>query len=876
MFDTLLRWLVSTLLWLRYRVTITGIEEIRRKGNRGILFLANHPALIDPIIVVTLLYKDFRVRPLGFQDQINRPVIRWLAERIHTLPIPDMIKAGQEGKAIITEAIQTIIAGLKQGENFILYPSGRTYRHRLEEIGGNSAVDTIVKAVPGARIVLIRTTGLWGSAFSWASGKPPKVKDILKKALFSILANGIFFTPRRSVNLQFSESGAFPRDTDRLIINRFLEDFYNENAPLNTYVPYTRWEKGRTRVVKEPQRPHIEGNPSAVPTATREQVLEYLKEVTGSSRLDETDRLSHDLGLDSLALVDLSLWLEQEFGFQQGYADSLRTVGDVWLAACGQAVASEPEELRTVGRRWFKATSGDRRVFPPEGQSIIEVFLNQAKSHPDQIIVADQVSGEKTYRDLITAIRLLKPEIEKIHEPHVGIMLPATVACVTLYLATLFAGKTPVMINWTIGSRNIEHALKLSGVHTVLTVKPVVTRLSAQGVNLTSIQHTFRYLEDVAKRLTLLRKLIARVASYLSWQPIYRTTVTRNAVMLFTSGSESLPKAVPLTHRNILNNIADVAQVLTIKSSDRLIGILPPFHALGITGTVILPVSLGVPTVYHPNPTEARLIADIIETYQLTLLLGTPTFLHGIVRSASPQHLETLRLAFVGAEKCPETVFQAIYQRCPAITVIEGYGTTECSPVVSVNDEKDPKMGTIGKVLPSFEYTLMDPEIHRTVERGQRGILLVRGPAVFNGYYCYEGPSPFVEFEGKTWYRTGDLVVEDEDCVLSFAGRLKRFVKLGGEMISLPAIEETLAPHFVSPEEDQPSIAIEATSDETHPELVLFTTVPVERHIVNHYIREAGLSPLHHIRRVVLIDSIPLLGTGKTDYLALKRKLENH
>jgi len=226
-----------------------------------------------------------------------------------------------------------------------------------------------------------------------------------------------------------------------------------------------------------------------------------------------------------------------------------------------------------------------------------------------------------------------------------------------------------------------------------------------------------------------------------------------------------------------------------------------------------------------------------------------------------------------GAEKCPESVYDALAKRCPRMVMLEGYGVTECSPVISVNDQRAPRAFTIGKVVRSLEHAIVDVETGKRAQTNVQGLLIVRGPSVFGGYLNYDGESPFVEFEGKTWYRTGDIVSEDEEGVLTFRGRVKRFVKIGGEMISLPAVEAVLDPYYTSDDDKGPVIAVEATADEARPELVLFTTRQTDRETVNKEIRAAGLSPLYQISRVVKLDEIPILGTGKTDYRALKRML---
>ena len=345
-------------------------------------------------------------------------------------------------------------------------------------------------------------------------------------------------------------------------------------------------------------------------------------------------------------------------------------------------------------------------------------------------------------------------------------------------------------------------------------------------------------------------------------------------IVLFTSGSESLPKAVPLTHANILANLNDLCRVFEFRHDDRLIGMLPPFHSFGLVITTVLPLLAGVPVVYHPNPTEGATLARLIKAYRVTLLVGTPTFLNGIVRAVKADELDSLRAVISGAEKCPENLYEMVMRLWPHVSVVEGYGITECSPVVSVNDVTAPQPGTIGKVLPSVEQAIVDVTGGRRVERGQPGLLLVRGPSIFAGYLNFEGASPFVEFEGRTWYRTGDLVTEAADGVLTFAGRLKRFVKLGGEMISLPAIEEILNRHYVQATDDGPVLAVEATPVELNPELVLFTIRELAREEVNQCLREAGLSALYNIRTIVKLAAIPVLGTGKTDYRALKERLK--
>ncbi len=871
MLDFLVRTIAKLVLSFRYRIRLIGLDKIAAKGKTGIVFLPNHPALIDPVIMFTYLHGPFSPHGFGDQDQVNRFLIRTFARRWGVRTVPSIATYGPAAKAEVEKVLDETIDGLKTGENLVIWPAGRVYHSFKESLGANSAVERILKNCPDVRIVLVRTRGLWGSSFGWASSKEPLVMPVLLKGVLQLLASFIFFAPRRKVTIEFYEPEDLPRDADRNTFNRFLEDFYNADALPNTYVPYTLWEKGGTRVAPEPKPPILQTDYSSVPDSTRQIILKHLSERSGIQNLKDTDNLAADLGMDSLARTDLLLWIEKEFGFRQPDADAMTTVGDVMLAACGRLVYLATTSVKPAAKGWFKPAE-HRRASLPTGESLIEIFLNQAKQNPARVIVADQTSGAKSYRDLITACLAIRPIIQKLEGEYLGIMLPASVAADVAYLSTLFAGKVPVMVNWTAGPRNILASLDAVGVKHILTAKPLVDRITLQGIDLSGLSSRFCFLEQFREKISTLDKLAAWLAAHLSWSSLRRTKVHENAVILFTSGSETLPKAVPLTHSNLIANMRDVLSVIKLYETDRLIGFLPPFHSFGLTVTMLLPLLADAQIVYHPNPTEADTLTKIIDACKVTILLGTPTFVAGILRVADDKQLALLRLAVTGADKCPKALYDSLAQKCKQAVVLEGYGVTECSPIISLNDENNPQPFSIGKVLPSLEYLLVHPESQKPLTPPATGLLLVRGPSVFSGYLNYSGKSPFIEIEGKLWYSTGDLVCIDQDGLLTFEGRLKRFVKLGGEMISLPAIESVLEAAFPSESDKGPVLAVEATEAE-QPELVLFTSRDIAREDANKKIRAAGLSGLHSIRRVIKLDEIPLLGTGKTNYRALKQLL---
>lgn len=869
---------VSTgyLLKLRYRLDIRGLDEIVRRGTRGILFLPNHSALIDPVIMVALLHGRFAPRPLADEHQVGRTAFGRIALLMGSRTLPNLERAGTGVNATerTRAALEALVEDLKAGENILLYPAGHLKRGYLEVIGGASGTDMIVKRLPDVRIVLVRQNGLWGSGFSLgATGRMPDFGAALWRGVKGLLLSFVFFMPKRHVTIEFVEPPDVPRTGTRADLNRYLERFYNVGAARNTYVPYSIWERGGSREVPEPVYRKSAADVSAVAPATRDLVLAHLRDVCGRNDITMASHLSRDLGLDSLATAELVAWIEQEFGFSVGTPDSLLTVADVALAAVGKGMSAAAGDVKPAPLAWFAGGDAAALLAFPPGTSITDVFLRQAARGPGRLILADQTSGVRSYRDLITAIYVLRPVLERMPGDHLGIMLPASIGASVFTLASMFAGKTAVMVNWTTGIRTIRHSLDLLGVPRVVTARALVTRLAGLGIDLTGLEDRLVYVEDLLAGVGRGEKLRAAIRARVSWAPLSKVVPRENAVVLFTSGSESLPKAVPLTHANLLTNGRDILARGELTERDILLGLLPPFHSFGLTTTVLLPLCTGLKTVYYPNPTESAVLARVIKAYRASVVFATPTFLSGILRAADDDQIATLRLAVTGAERCPDALNEALATRLPGATVLEGYGITECSPVVSVSHVRAPVPGSIGRLLDNVEGAVVDLGLTRRVGPDETGMLLVRGPSIFPGYLHHEGESPFVDFDGRQWYRTGDLVRASMDGVLYFEGRLKRFVKLGGEMISLPAIESVLQQHAAT-DDPGPTLAVEAIGNPDSPDIVLFTTRSTDRAEANAVIRAAGLSALHYVRQVIRVDAIPVLGSGKTDYRTLKERYD--
>ncbi len=858
------------LLRIRYRITVKGLEAVLAKGPGGILFLPNHPSLMDPVILFTELYGRFHPRTLADRDRVGSPIVAKLASLFGVIPMRDPGAYGAAAREDVDHAMAACAEFLAAGQNVMLYPAGHLQKQRLEEVGGNSAVDTLLALAPDTRVVMVRTRGLWGSRFSWAAGRRPELGREMKPALWRVLANLVFLLPRREVVIECVEPSDFPRSEGRVAQNRFLEDFFNQDAPPATYVPLHFLEGGGVRELPEHTRASHRGAAAACPDDVRERVMAHLLEVTGVSKIAPEAHLARDLGLDSLGRLELSLWLEEEFRVEPPSPENLETVCDVCLAASGVSLEAL-NTLQPIDPRWFITSPLPTKVL--ESRTVLEAMVKQAQLDPKRTILADQTSGMRTYGDLLTAVCVLSPLVAALEGRYVGVMLPASVGATVIYYAVLASGKIPVMINWTVGTRSLQHGLELLDIRHVLTAKALLTKLEAQGIDLGPARERMLPLEDLRGRIGLLDKVKGALRAKFGLVGLARTSLPETAVVLFTSGSESFPKAVPLTHQNLLVNTEDTIQRFKFRPTDVMIACLPPFHSMGLMGTVVVPTIIGMRTAYHTNPTEGGVLARLIEAYRCTVLPGTPTFLGGIVRAAADPQLTTLRAVISGAEKCPDSLFDVLARRFPNLIVVEGYGITECSPILAANLEEAPMRGTIGYPLNRVSLRIVHPETLEPMPKGEKGLLLAHGPSIFHGYLGAEAPDPFVELDGLRWYRTGDLVREREDGALEFQGRLKRFVKLGGEMVSLPAVEEALQATFPGGEDGAIVLAVEATPVEQSPDLVLFTTLELTREAANAALKAAGLSPLHYVKEVRRVEVIPLLGTGKTDYRSLKALL---
>ncbi|PID29160.1 MAG: hypothetical protein CR982_03565 [Candidatus Cloacimonadota bacterium] len=842
----------SFLLKLRYRIKIVGLDKIEDK--KSLLFLPNHPALIDPLILFSLTYLKYKITPLSDSAQVNKPLVNFFTKHFDPIKIDEVILTRDKDQAY--RSLDRVVNALNIGKNMIVYPSGRIFRSNREDLRANSSVEYILKNVSNVNIVKVRTNGLWGSSFSRANDNNPQIFKHFWKFFAAIILNLIFFLPKRDITIEFEPDSNFPKNGNRRYINQYLENFYNKKIDENRVVPLFPWEGRSPKIIIENSIDNVQKDISSISERDFSLIKNKIFELSGIENITPEMKLGNDLLLDSLSVVEITSWIEKEYGVTVDNPEGLITVADLMLATKGFSEVSKTGKIK-IDQRWFESLSKGNIVID-DSENLTDAFIKQLSKRGRNIIVADQISGVKTYRDLATAIFALKPHISSFNGNRIGIMLPASVGFTSILYSTLFSGKTPVMFNWTTGDKIFSECVEKSKVKTIVTTKKMIQKLKSQGYDYSRVNVNFVYIEDIGKKIGLFSKIKAKFNATFRYKSLRRENIGKVAAILFTSGSENLPKIVPLSHKNIISNYRSYLKFVDFIYEDSLLAVLPPFHSLGLSCGVFMPVSNGIKTAYYVNPNEGGIIADHLKRYKITHYFTTPTFIKNLLLSGRKNIFKDVKLVITGAEKCPDYIYDQLEEQNSRI--LEGYGITECSPVVSLNRPSNPHRGSIGEILPSFDFLLIDPDTGDL--REDEGILLVRGESVFEGYEGNE-ESPFVYYNNKLWYNTGDIVSYDGE-IFRFLGRKKRFVKIGGEMISLVMVENILLSKF-NDNSELPVLALSSTGDDDV-KIVLYTTLDLEREEVNKVIIESGLTPLHTVKKVVKVNEIPILGSGKIDY----------
>jgi acyl-[acyl-carrier-protein]-phospholipid O-acyltransferase/long-chain-fatty-acid--[acyl-carrier-protein] ligase len=480
-------------------------------------------------------------------------------------------------------------------------------------------------------------------------------------------------------------------------------------------------------------------------------------------------------------------------------------------------------------------------------------------------IVIDGDDRKLTYKEIIQASFGLGSALKKGTKfgENVGIMLPTGAGAVIAFYAVSAYGRVPAMLNFTAGSKNLKSAMKAANVKRIVTAHKFVELGGLEDLlaELSSVAKIV-YLEDVREGLTLGNKIAGGLGPILP--SLFRPRVSSKgaAVTLFTSGTEGEPKGVVLSHENILANVEQVRSHIGLSSKiDKLLNPLPTFHCFGLTVGAILPLVAGIPVMFHPTPLQPREIVNRIKTAKPTILLATDTFISQYARIGKEDDMSSIRLAVCGAERVKDET-RSLVRRKFEIEILEGYGATEASPVVAANQWENNKPGTVGILMADMESKLIPVD---GIEDGGR--LQIKGPNIMMGYLRASNPGALERPEGG-WHDTGDIVSIDDEGFIRIKGRVKRFAKIGGEMVSLAVVENCAS--AICP--DNMHAAASLPDPRKGEQIILMSdTDDISRQDMLAWAQNHGVPELAVPKKVYKVDEIPVLGTGKIDYGAVQK-----
>ena len=523
--------------------------------------------------------------------------------------------------------------------------------------------------------------------------------------------------------------------------------------------------------------------------------------------------------------------------------------------------------------------------------SMQEAWVDTAKRLGSEFCMSDSKGGSFSYSKTLLSTILFSDFIKQNRDQNIGILMPTTSAGAIVNMATLMAGKTVVNLNYTAPMSSLKASIEKADIKTIYTARQFITKLSAKGVDTDELLSGSNviYLEDLkskiskAKAITIL--LLVKILPTFLIKALFIKKVSNEevAAILFSSGSEGEPKGVMLTHKNFMANIKQISDVLNMQNHDVLLASLPLFHAFGLTATTWLPLVEGIPMVCHPDPTDAVGIGKAVAKYNATIMFGTSTFLRLYAKNKKvhPLMFDSLRLIIAGAEKLnPEVreVFKTKFQK----EIYEGYGVTESAPVASVNlpdvletdtfsVQVGSKNGSIGMPIPGTAFKIVDPNSLDELEAGEDGLILIGGPQVMKGYLkdATKTEEVMAEIDGARWYKTGDKGHIDTDGYLYIVDRYSRFAKLAGEMVSLGSIESHIQ-EFIS-NSDVELLAVNLPDAKKGEKVVLLINGYEEFTRLKKELVDAGMNQLTIPSEIFDVDSIPKLGTGKSDFAGAKK-----
>ena len=486
-------------------------------------------------------------------------------------------------------------------------------------------------------------------------------------------------------------------------------------------------------------------------------------------------------------------------------------------------------------------------------------FIRIAKQFENKIAIIDRTTGKSvSYGKALIASLILADKFKKYDEGFIGIMIPTSAGCALSILGALMSGRVPVMVNYSTGAaQNCEYAQKKCAFKTIIASKALVEKINCPRVQ------GMVFIEDIMESVSILDKIKSALRGKLPVERLLKKIHSgdddENAVILFTSGSEKDPKAVQLTHRNIAANVDGLIKVFEFTSDDIFLANLPLFHVFGQTANLWLPIYYGMTIVTYANPLDFKVICNIIREEKITFVVGTPIFMWGYLRKSEPGDFVSCRIMLAGADKTPDSLRQEFLHK-HNIHLLEGYGCTETSPAISVNTPAANRPGSVGLPLPNVKVRVENYETGDECAIGEIGKILVKGDSIMKGY--------FDDFEATTlnirhgWYDTGDMGYQDADGYLWHVGRLKRFMKIGGEMVSLIRVENVLE-HLLP--DDVACCVVEVPDSIRGAKIVVAITRKIDEKAILKKMAEE-LPNIALPKNFVVFDELPKMGSGKIDF----------
>ena len=501
-------------------------------------------------------------------------------------------------------------------------------------------------------------------------------------------------------------------------------------------------------------------------------------------------------------------------------------------------------------------------------QTLFEKLLDAIKIHGKRLpIIEDMERKPLTYKQFLMRCFILGRYLAKQSQPKekIGLLLPNTIATAVCFFGSQAFGRVPAFLNFSAGTKNILLACQTAEIKTVYTSRKFITiaKLNTTIEQIIKSNVKVVYLEDLREKINIVNKALGFVMALLP-QIFYRKlnppiNANDTAVILFTSGSEGTPKGVAHSHHSILANCHQMAARIDFNTRDIAFNALPVFHCFGLTIGLILPIVNGIKTFLYPSPLHYRIVPELVYDINATILFGTDTFLAGYARRAHPYDFYSIRYVFAGAEKLKDET-RRLWSEKFGLCLYEGYGATETAPVISTNTRMHNKSGTVGKFLPKINYRI---ESIPGIDQGGR--LVVSGPNLMQGYLFADNPGVIVPPQDG-WYDTGDIVSVDQQGYITIKGRAKRFAKIGGEMISLTAIENYIAALWP----DKLHATINLADAKKGEQITLITEYKLAaRDEIIAYFKQQGIGEIYLPKKLIIIEKMPLLGTGKVDYAAL-------